>query len=380
MPMSFYDSLYTNLISKAPYKVLAVIPPALSAIMLFIVLSNGLVLGLDFKGGTWIEVLTPSDLNTQQLSELEVALTQTGLEDVEVSVGWDVDTGFNKLVATTTTVYNDTVKEQIKNVIKNFAGVLSESDQVTITLGQDEKLPVGFSEKLNTHLNQRVDVQVQENTLTIKALNLDEAETERVLSYYLERDVSVEVVEKNYNQKTVGPTLGETFRRQGFKAIFYAFLLMALVIFVAFRDPIPSIAVMLAASCDIILTAGAMSVFAIPLEPASLAAILMLIGYSVDSDILLTVRTLKRRGGEINQRIDDAMKTGLTMTGTTLAVMVVVYIVSTTLTQIHTLSNIAQVLLIGLVADLFTTWFTNAGILKWYLEKPGGKKHMWGGR
>jgi preprotein translocase subunit SecF len=89
------------------------------------------------------------------------------------------------------------------------------------------------------------------------------------------------------------------------------------------------------------------------------------------------VRVLRERRGTVDHRIDDAMKTGLTMTGTTLAVMVVVYVVSTKLTQIYTLKNIASVLLLGLMADLFTTWFTNAGILKWYLEKPGRRR---GGR
>jgi preprotein translocase subunit SecF len=31
------------------------------------------------------------------------------------------------------------------------------------------------------------------------------------------------------------------------------------------------------------------------------------------------------------------------------------------------------VLIIGLVADVLNTWLTNAAILKWYVEKGGGK-------
>jgi preprotein translocase subunit SecF len=32
------------------------------------------------------------------------------------------------------------------------------------------------------------------------------------------------------------------------------------------------------------------------------------------------------------------------------------------------LSDIAAVLIVGLVADVFTTWFMNLGILRWYME------------
>ena len=112
----------------------------------------------------------------------------------------------------------------------------------------------------------------------------------------------------------------------------------------------------------------------IPLEPATLAALLMLIGYSVDTDILLTARTLKQKISGVNESIDDAMVTGLTMTFATLIVMVIMIVISKMFTQIDTLYNIAVVLFFGLVTDIPATWFTNAGIIKWYLESPGGRK------
>ncbi|HHQ44988.1 MAG TPA: hypothetical protein ENN13_02510 [Candidatus Altiarchaeales archaeon] len=378
--MSSWDSLYTLMTSKVNYKTLMIIPPIVSILLLIVLLANGLELGLDFKGGTWIEVLTPNDFSSGKISELEDRLSSLGFGDVDGSVGWDIDTGLNKIVITTTTVLSEEDSEGARKIIGEYAGALREDDTITLKLLEGEWPPIGFSEKLNSHLKQRVDVTLEEDTLTVRAISLDGAEAGRILSYYLGREVEVEVFQKNYNQKTVGATLGDTFRRQALKAVFLAFVLMTIVIFIAFKDPVPSLAVMLAASCDIIITAGAMSILRIRLEPASLAALLMLIGYSVDSDILLTVRTLKRRQSEIDERINDAMKTGLTMTGTTLAVMVVVYLVSTTLTHIDTLSNIASILLIGLVADLFTTWFTNAGLMKWYLEGGGKKKYGRGGR
>ena len=48
-------------------------------------------------------------------------------------------------------------------------------------------------------------------------------------------------------------------------------------------------------------------------------AFLMLIGYSVDTDILLTTRALKKQEGTINERIYGAFKTGIFMNVTALA-------------------------------------------------------------
>jgi len=93
----------------------------------------------------------------------------------------------------------------------------------------------------------------------------------------------------------------------------------------------------------------------------------MLIGYSVDTDILLTTRLLKRSEGSLNQRIYGAFKTGMTMTLTSLMAVIVALLIvqsfSIVLTQIFT------ILSIGLIFDMFNTWVTNVSILKWYMEK-----------
>jgi preprotein translocase subunit SecF len=41
--------------------------------------------------------------------------------------------------------------------------------------------------------------------------------------------------------------------------------------------------------------------------------------------------------------------------------------------QVQIIMEISAVLLIGLVADVLNTWLTNAGILKWYVQKGGSR-------
>jgi preprotein translocase subunit SecF len=171
----------------------------------------------------------------------------------------------------------------------------------------------------------------------------------------------------SYN--SVGPVLSNQALNQVYWALGFAFLFMSITVFIVFRDIVPSIAVILAAASDIIISIAGMSLFGIPLSLASVGAILMLIGYSVDTDILLTTRLLKRKEGTVNERALDAMKTGLTMSISAIAAMASLYLVTIfIIPEAVVLSNIAAVLLIGLVADILVTWLMNLGILKWYLE------------
>jgi preprotein translocase subunit SecF len=165
----------------------------------------------------------------------------------------------------------------------------------------------------------------------------------------------------------IGPSFGQTLQQQAFFALIISFIGMAIVIFLAFRNFVPAGAVVLSAFADITMTAAVMSVIGIELTLPTTAALLMLIGYSVDSDILLTMRVLKRQG-KLNEKLAGAFHTGIIMTTTTLAAIAAMWVVAFA-GEITVIRDIASVLLIGLVIDMMNTWLTNAGIIKWFVEK-----------
>ena len=169
----------------------------------------------------------------------------------------------------------------------------------------------------------------------------------------------------------IGETFGKTLQYQAVIALIFSFIGMALVIFIAFRTFVPAAAVVLSAFADMAMTAAAMNIIGIPLTLGTVAALLMLIGYSVDSDILLTNRVLKRQG-KLNDKLTGAFHTGIIMTSTTLAATAAMFVVAW-FGSVQILYEISAVLLIGLFADIFNTWLTNVGILKWYVLKGGGK-------
>src|SRR5512136_2707891 len=125
----------------------------------------------------------------------------------------------------------------------------------------------------------------------------------------------------------IGETFGKTLQSQAVLAILFSFIGMAIVVFISFRTLVPSAAVVLSAFADMAMTAAAMNIIGIPLSLGTVAALLMLIGYSVDSDILLTNRVLKRQG-KLNDKFTGAFRTGIIMTTTTLAAVSAMFIVA----------------------------------------------------
>lgn len=181
-------------------------------------------------------------------------------------------------------------------------------------------------------------------------------------------DLTLEEISQSIS--TSGSALGKTFFSQIIKAMIIAFILMGIVVFIQFKVPTPSFAVILAAFSDIVVTLAVIDLMGIKLSSAGVAAFLMLIGYSVDTDILLSTRILKNKEGTVYQRLITALKTGLTMNITTLAAVGVGLLVS----ESAVITQIMTIIFIGLIVDMFNTWIQNAGILRWYTEKRELKK------
>ena len=143
-----------------------------------------------------------------------------------------------------------------------------------------------------------------------------------------------------------------------------AFVGMSILIFVLFRSFVPSIAIVISAFSDIVIPLALMNVLGINLSLGTIAALLMLIGYSVDSDVLLNNHILRRRG-EFYESAYRAMRTGVTMTLTSIAAMTVMS-ATAFLLAIPLLPQIGLVLVLGLSADLMNTYLLNLSLLRWY--------------
>jgi len=182
----------------------------------------------------------------------------------------------------------------------------------------------------------------------------------------VESIINIKLDEKNYSVEFTGSVLSKSFYSELLRAALLAFLFMAIMVFIIFKVPIPSLAVIFAAATDIIVTLAVVDLLGMRISTAGIAAFLMLIGYSVDTDVLLTTRVLRRKEtGILIDRMKSAMKTGLTMTLTGIAAMLVAYLIF----ESPVLRQVFLIILIGLIVDILATWLGNTAILKWYCDK-----------
>lgn len=209
------------------------------------------------------------------------------------------------------------------------------------------------------------DLVTREEIALIIETKSDADLTKEIVEDYL----GYELTEENSSIEFTGSSLSESFYRQLLVAILVAFIFMAIVVFIIFRTAVPSAAVILSAFADIMMTLVFVNILGMKMSTAGIVAFLMLIGYSVDTDILLTTRILKRREGSLNKRLVEASKTGLTMTLTSLLAMSLALIVVKSFSPI--LTQIFSIIVIGLGFDILNTWITNVSILKWYARSKG---------
>ncbi|MBI4140767.1 hypothetical protein HY485_02925 [Candidatus Woesearchaeota archaeon] len=242
---------------------------------------------------------------------------------------------------------------------------------ITMTIPVENAVDVHELQSFLSNRFPKADISVRSlaesgklSALIVEAADVDEDFLISAISSY-----GIVLERGKFSLENMGSSLGENFFRQTLGALLIAFLCMSLVVYATFRIAVPSFFVILAAFSDIVSTLAVISFLDIKLSTAGIAAFLMLIGYSVDTDILLTTKVYKRREGSELERLFSAIKTGLTMTATALVAVLVAYFV----TDADVIKQIMFILMVGLVFDVIYTWIQNAGILRWYMEWERGR-------
>tara|TARA_R110001606_G_scaffold395213_1_gene567029 strand:- start:14430 stop:15380 length:951 start_codon:yes stop_codon:yes gene_type:complete len=155
----------------------------------------------------------------------------------------------------------------------------------------------------------------------------------------------------------VGPQVGEELTEDGGLAMLYA--LIGILIYVSFRFEYRfAIGSVVALIHDVIITLGVFSLFQLEFDLTVLAAILAVIGYSLNDTIVVFDRIretfLRKRKGEpkeiVNSALNDTLSRTLMTSGTTLLVVFSLYLFGGTV--IH---DFAIALLLGIVIGTYSS-------------------------
>lgn len=340
------------------YKPLLLLPAVLTVIFLFIVfVFPGVTLGLDFVGGT--RIIASSDaLQAQPVHDL--LANQLGLPEVKVT---QVDGPLGKNTRIEYAEPKDV--SDARALLEQGIVAKSKNDEAgakSLFLSTLAKLNV------NPPADQSIDSLLQQASLAVNEKSSSIANT-----------VQQSLIEEfglptntPFTVEQVTPSFGASFLSNTIYVALVSIFLLIIVIFIFFREVVPSLAVVEAALFDMLTAVALLTLFGFSITLSTVAALLMMVGYSIDTDILLTTRMLKRKDKTILERSNDTLLTGLTVTATLMGATLVMLVVSW-YSQINVIYEIAATILFGLIGDVIATWFTNAPILLWHWEKKHGK-------
>ncbi len=165
----------------------------------------------------------------------------------------------------------------------------------------------------------------------------------------------------------VGPQVGEHLREQGGLAVLFS--LIGILIYVAFRFEWRfAVGAVAALVHDVIFTVGMFSIFQIEFDLTVLAAVLAVIGYSLNDTIVIFDRIRenfrKMRKGTVleicNRSINQTLSRTIITSGTTLLVLFALYFLGG-----EAIAGFSLALIIGIVVGTYSTIYIATAIAVW---------------
>ncbi|ELD5174285.1 protein translocase subunit SecF [Campylobacter upsaliensis] len=166
----------------------------------------------------------------------------------------------------------------------------------------------------------------------------------------------------------VGPKVGDELRNKGLMAIVIS--LVAILIYIAFRFEWRfAIAAIISEIHDVVITLGAICLFKIDVNLDTLAAILTVLGYSLNDTIIIFdrirdgIKTSKKNelAPIINESVSATLSRTILTSGLTIATVVILYFFGGSMIEGFSLA-----LLVGLVAGTFSSVFVASPTLLWF--------------
>ncbi|ELJ3205148.1 protein translocase subunit SecF [Campylobacter jejuni] len=166
----------------------------------------------------------------------------------------------------------------------------------------------------------------------------------------------------------VGPKVGDELRNKGLMAI--AVSLIAILIYIALRFEWRfALAAIIGEIHDVVITLGAISLFKIDVNLDTLAAVLTVLGYSLNDTIIIFdriregIKTSKKTelAPIINESVSATLSRTVLTSGLTLATVVILYFFGGEMIQGFSLA-----LIVGIIAGTLSSIFVASPTLLWF--------------
>ncbi len=238
-----------------------------------------------------------------------------------------------------------------------LAGGISLSINTNISIS-----PSFLASNLSTALNTPVSISVLHsqfsNAITGYTLTAGSSVNATRLTNAAATVFGIKLTAANSNVDYVSAQIAQGSLYDSIILLGVAFVLVAVVSLFYFRNPSQAFSNVLSIVCDIINVVGVLDLLGISFSTASIAGILMIMGYSADRNIILATNILKRSEASMKYRLVHTIKTSLTMDAAAFITFMVLFFGTTN----ATIQQIAIILIFGVIFDDFTVWILNGSI------------------
>lgn len=180
----------------------------------------------------------------------------------------------------------------------------------------------------------------------------------------LEKSYGPGAVEIRRNEM-VGPQVGKDLRNQGLMALLFA--IAGMLVYVSFRFEFRfGVGAVIALAHDVLITIAAFSLLNKEIDLTVVAALLTIIGYSVNDTVVICDRIRENMGKHpkedlthlINRSVNETLSRTIMTTGVTLLSVVALYLFGGAVIR-----NFAFAMLIGMVAGVYSTIFVASPVI-----------------
>src|SRR5580704_9720435 len=382
--MEFFKNVNVDWMGKAKYFV------ALSAILLIagwtaILKNGGIKYGIDFRGGTLvyvrfagpapvdqirkglaaagladssIQTISDTVLNTGAQNDVVIGLEQKGQGDETLDAGKQAI--LDALHKTFGTAADG--KLDFNSVTKDsLAGYLTQKDPLLLGSTAADR----YNQLAQRLLTAR-DTEHSGILTNFNELNNVEGATPAVMS-----TLNSGFILGNFairNVEVVGPKVGAQLRRQAFFATLYA--LAGMLVYIAFRfEWVYGVAAVIAVFHDVLITLGFFALFHYEISLTVIAALLTLVGYSMNDTIVIFDRVredlrLMRKDSfpdVVNKAINQTLSRTILTSGLTFLTVLVLFLMGGQVLRAFSFAMVVGVVVgtyssFGIAAPIVVVW------------------------
>lgn len=318
-----------NIDFMGKFKLFGTISAVAVFISLIVFFAIGLNYGVDFAGGTEIQFKLDG-IDTETLRE---TISEYGSVDIQKFEGKQNE--FLLRFPTVSMVDDIVINNFIEEAKKEFAESKMTKKHFDSQVG--DRIEIWFENEIDTEKLTALTAKFKiPATGQVEYKKVGERHIYRILLQGLTTKILASIKEKAGKEpelmrvELVGPKVGQKLRYSAFQAVLYS--LMAILVYIAIRFNFqfaPGAVVALAH--DVIITLGVWSIFKLSFDLTTVAALLTIVGYSLNDTIVIYDRIRENQNNpkkgastieKINTSLNETLSRTLLTSFTTLIVLI----------------------------------------------------------